>query len=111
MARSLGLIVLNALLILAGLGAGASPSAWAMDVTLKVQETAGVARTQDPCRNGVPLVPGAVTDEKKLRLLDDKGAEVPAQFRVINRRPAGDIEWVCVAFLADVRPTGTRPTT
>jgi len=27
---------------------------------------------------------------------------VPAQFRVMQRRPDGDIEWVCVDFLADV---------
>jgi hypothetical protein len=77
-----------------------------MDVTLKVQESAGVARVADPCRNGVPLVPGAVKDESKLRLLDDKGNEVPAQFRVINRRAEGDIEWVNVAFLADVPAKG-----
>ena len=78
----------------------------AMDVVLKVQETAGVPRVADPVRNGIPLVPGALQDEKKLRLLDAKGAEVPAQFRVITRRvdatgPTRDIEWVCVDFLAD----------
>ena len=85
----------------------AGPVAAAMDVALKVQETAGVARVADACRSGIPLAPGAVTDEKKLRVTDDKGAEVPAQFRVINRRPAGDIEWVCVDFLADVPAKGT----
>ncbi|MCG3179131.1 MAG: hypothetical protein BIFFINMI_01462 [Phycisphaerae bacterium] len=88
-----------------GLSAGAA--ARAMDVALKVEEPAGVARVADPCRSGIPLVPGAVIDEKKLKLTDDKGAEVPAQFRVINRRPAGDIEWVCVDFLADVPAKGT----
>ena len=78
-----------------------------MDVPLRVEEPAGVDRVKDPCRTGVPLVPGALVDGKKLRLVDDKGAEVPAQFRVINRRPAGDIEWVCVDFLADVKANGT----
>ena len=82
-------------------------SAVAMDVALTVQETAGVARVKAPCRSGIPLLPGAVKDEKKLRLLDDKGAEVPAQFRVINRRDAGDIEWVCLDFLADAPANGS----
>ena len=93
---------------LAALTALAAPaSVSSMDITLKVEETAGVARVADPCRSGIPLVPGAVKDETKLRLLDAKGGEVPAQFRVINRRPAGDIEWVCVDFLADVPAKGT----
>ena len=92
--------------------AGFAGPADAMDVALKVQEPAGVARTNEPCRTGVPLIPGAITDEAKLCLLDDKGVEVPAQFRVISRRDAadkkpGDIEWVCVDFLANVAANGT----
>lgn len=80
----------------------------AMDVVLEVKESAGVARVAEPCTNGVPLVPGAVRDEAKLRLTDHAGRDVPAQFRVINRRPVGDdVEWVNVAFLADVPAHGT----
>jgi len=92
--------------VLAGLAWPTSSCVAAMDVALTVRETAGVARTQDPCRSGIPLVPGALTDPAKLRLLDAAGAEVPAQFRVINRRPAGDVEWVCVDFLANVPASG-----
>jgi len=85
---------------------GLSQAAAALDVTLKVEETAGVARAKDACRTGIPIPPGALKDTKNLRLLDAKGAEVPAQFRVMNRRLSGDIEWVCVNFLADVAAKG-----
>jgi hypothetical protein len=83
------------------------PAVAGLDVALKVQETAGVARVQDACRSGIPLAPGVAKDTEKFRVTDEKGGEVPAQFRVINRRPAGDIEWVCVDFLADVPAKGT----
>jgi hypothetical protein len=81
------------------------------EVPLQVDEPAGVARAADPCRTGIPIPPGALTDETRLRVLDAKGNSVPAQFRVINRRPGlegkpGDIEWVSVAFLADVPAKG-----
>lgn len=79
----------------------------ALNVLLKVQETAGVARVKDPCRSGVALLPGALKDVKKLRLLDKQGKEVAAQFRVMNRRLNGEIEWVSVNFLADVPAKGT----
>lgn len=79
----------------------------ALEVALTVKEPAGVERIKDPCRTGIPFAPGALKDEKKLRLVDDKGTEVPAQFRVINRRPAGDVEWMCADFLADVRANGS----
>jgi hypothetical protein len=82
-------------------------AAGALDVPLQVAEPAGLARATDPCRTGIPLAPGSLTDEKKLRVVDEKGAEVPSQCRVINRRVAGDIEWVSVAFLADVPAKGT----
>ena len=103
----LSISLLTALLTLAG-----PAMARAMDVVLKVQESAGVPRVADPVRNGVPLAPGAVQDVNKLRLLDDKGAEVPAQFRVIAQRvdakgPTSDIEWVSVNFLADVAANAT----
>ena len=82
-------------------------NARALDVPLQVAEPAGVARSADPCRTGVPLAPGSLTDEKKLRVLDDKGVETAAQFQVISRREAGDVEWVSVNFLADVAAKGT----
>lgn len=91
--------------MLAGMATGGTVRA--MEVALTVREPAGVARVQDPCRSGIPLAPGALTDAAKLRLLDAGGREVPAQFRVINRRPAGDVEWVCVSFLADVPANGS----
>ena len=79
----------------------------AFEVELKVTETAGVTRVGAPCHSGVPLPPGAVADEGKLRLLDAAGKPTPAQFRVLSRRQTGDIAWVAVSFLTDVRANGT----
>lgn len=79
----------------------------ALDVPLTVRETEGVARRREPCRTGVPLPPGAVSDSGKLAVLGPDGRAVPAQFRVMNRRAKGDIEWVCVDFLADVPAKGS----
>ena len=84
-----------------------APAAGALDVELKVAETAGVARVAKPCHSGVPLPPGAVSDDAKLRLLNAAGKPVPAQFRVLSRRDAGDIAWVAVSFLADVPANGS----
>ncbi|MBA4386584.1 MAG: hypothetical protein C0404_01305 [Verrucomicrobia bacterium] len=82
-------------------------SGLALDIKLTVKEPSGIERVKDPCRTGIPLAPGSLQDLTKLRLVDARDTEVPAQFRIINRRPAGDIEWVCVDFLADVPANGS----
>ncbi len=102
--------------------AGEAPyarSQGAFSVPLTVRDNAGVPRRAWPVTAGVPLPPGAVTDVRGLRLVDDRGREVPAQFAVLNRHAArdGSVRWVLVDFQVDlaarasavVRLTNDRP--
>lgn len=80
---------------------------------LDVRETAGVARTGELVRSGVPLARElGVTDAADLAVVDSAGALVPAQFHVLARwhAPLGDgsapIQWVLVAFRASVAADG-----
>lgn len=88
-------------------------------VPLTVRDNAGVPRRAWPVTTGVPLPPGTVTDVRQLRLVDERGREVPAQFGVLNRHAArdGSLRWVLVDFQVDlaarasavVRLTNDRP--
>lgn len=60
----------------------------------------GVARTQEPVRVGIPLADSAgIKSSSQLGL---SGASA-GQFRVLGRWPSGNIQWVLVDTLADVR--------
>ena len=84
-----------------------------LDLTLYLEETAGVARDGEPVRSGVP-VPRTVdlrtTD--RLVVMSEHGV-VPCQFRVTSRwEGAPDdaskpIKWLLVDFPADVAKDGT----
>ncbi len=83
-------------------------------VPLTVKETAGVARTGEVVRSGVPLPrdPG-VRDVQGLAVVDPQGKPVPAEFRVLARWNAGKedasapVQWVLVAFPASVGARGS----
>lgn len=92
--------------------------AWALavpaeggEVPLTVRDPAGGARAAEPVTSGVPLPKGAVFSASDLRLVDARGLEVPAQFKVLSRwdGPPEDeakaLKWVLVDFQADV-PAG-----
>ncbi len=74
-----------------------------LDVALTVEERAGVRRAAEPVAGGVPLPRGLIKDVSKLRLLDDRGREVPAQFtKLAAWHSDGSVRWVLVEFLADL---------
>ena len=60
-----------------------------------------------PVWTGVPLPQGALKDTAALRLLDDAGKAVPAQFDVEARWTDGSIQWVLVSFFTSA---GAGPT-
>ncbi len=88
-------------------GVSADPPA-DLDIPLTVTETAGLARTGEPVSGGVPLPPGLVKDPSQLRLVDEAGVEVLAQFSAINRRGSDQsIMWLLVQTRATIPANGT----
>lgn len=86
----------------------------AATVTLSVRETAGVARTGEVVRSGIPLPRTlGVTSTAPLAVVDGNGTPVPAEFRVLARWNAGrndagaPIQWVLASFPASA---GARAT-
>ncbi|HVR37742.1 MAG TPA: hypothetical protein VMU84_01500, partial [Thermoanaerobaculia bacterium] len=78
-------------------------------VPLLVRETAGVVRSAEVVRSGVPLPKSAnVRSVDALAIVDDHGVAVAAEFRVLARWNAGrddsaaPIQWVLVSFPASV---------
>ncbi len=84
-----------------------SLSAAALDVPLTLKEPIGVARSEEPITCGVPLPRRVCADPSALRLLDAKGAEVPAFFAVANRWwEDGSAKWVHVSLQRSVPANG-----
>lgn len=87
----------------------------ALDVPLRVRETAGVGRVGEVVRSGIPIPrSAAVLSTEGLAIVDANGAAVPAQFRVLARWNAGrsdataPIQWLLVSFPASVDARATR---
>jgi len=97
--RRLGSCLLALVLVAAGGGAVSAQLA----VELTVEDYAG-SGGRECVTSGVPLLPGQVKDARTLRLLDEKGREVVAQFRPLARwwRRDDSLRWVLVDFIAGV---------
>ena len=83
-------------------------------VPLTVKETAGVARTGEMVRSGVPLPRSLeVRDVRGLAIAGPDGKPVPAEFRVLARWNAGKdeaaapVQWLLVTFPATVGARGS----
>jgi len=77
------------------------------ELLLTVQETAGVARSNEVVRSGAPLARSLnITTTVGLAVVDATGAPVPAEFQVLARWNAGKndlsapIQWLLLAFPA-----------
>ncbi len=86
----------------------------AIDVPLRVRETAGVTRAGEVIRSGIPIPRNAVLlSTTALSIVGPNGAAVPAQFRVLARWNAGradanaPIQWLLVSFPASVSANAT----
>jgi YetA-like protein len=86
----------------------------ALDVPLRVRETAGVGRVGEVVRSGIPLPrSAAIMSTAGLSIVDADGAAVPAQFRILARWNAGrsdvsaPIQWLLVSFPASVAANAT----
>jgi hypothetical protein len=83
-------------------------------VPLTVRETAGIARSGEVVRSGVPLPRSlGLRDPAGLAVVDAAGRPVPAEFRVLARWNAGrddaaaPIQWLLVGFPASVPARGS----
>jgi hypothetical protein len=88
---------------------GAWPPAQPSQLILTVRETAGIARTGEIVRTGIPLPRSLnVTSTASLAVVNALGQPVPAQFRILARWNAGrsvtsaSIQWLMVIFAASV---------
>ncbi|PYQ62679.1 MAG: hypothetical protein DMF53_12495, partial [Acidobacteria bacterium] len=83
-------------------------------IPLAVRETAGVARSGEVVRSGVPL-PRAlgVRDPRALAIVGPDGRPVPAEFQILARWNAGrddaaaPVQWLLAVFPATVAARGT----
>ncbi|HEX9944533.1 MAG TPA: hypothetical protein VGG03_21185 [Thermoanaerobaculia bacterium] len=83
-------------------------------ISLTVRETAGVARSGEIVRSGVPLPRSlGVRDPRTLTILDAAGRPVPAEFHVLARWNAGKedtaapVQWLLAVFPATVAARGS----
>lgn len=81
---------------------------------LTIRETAGIARSGEVVRSGVPLPRSLnVRDPATLTLVDGSGSPVPAEFEVLARWDAGlsdgsaPIQWLLVTVAATVPANGS----
>ena len=95
----------------------ADPLAWKIPVPqqllLEVRETAGIARSNEVVRSGVPLARSLnIRSTGSLAVVDAANRPVPAEFRVLARWNAGrevasaPIQWLLVIFPASVEANG-----
>ena len=91
------------------------PPAVPAELELTVRETAGVARTAEVLRSGVPLPRSLdIRDVTGLAVVDAAGTPVPAEFRVLARWHAAKsdssapIQWLLVAFSSSVSANGSE---
>jgi hypothetical protein len=94
-----------ALMLVLMLSAAFSLPASALDATLTVRETAGVARPDGVVSCGVPFAKGAVADVSRLSV-SVGGKPVPAQFDQIAKWDDGSVRWALMTCRAAVPANG-----
>jgi len=77
-------------------------------IPLTVHNFSSQASPEVPVWTGLPFPKGAVPDTSSLRLLDENGRVVPAQFDVLARWSDGSAKWVLVSFFSDPPAGGLR---
>lgn len=77
-------------------------------VPLSVQEPTGAARRGWLATGGVPFAPGQVASVSQIRLVDERGARLPAQLRTLATWHDGSIKWLLVSLQTDTQPHARR---
>lgn len=71
-------------------------------VSVSLLEEGGVARVGELVSVGVPFAPGTIFDARMIRVLDETGAELPAQATATSFWPDDSIRWALVDLRADL---------
>lgn len=80
----------------------------ALNVPVRVVESAGVARTGAPASASVPIPVGMLRDPHGVWLAAPDGRPAPLQTQALERWPDGSVRWLLLDFLADVPRDGER---
>jgi len=92
------------------LAAAAVAAAAELNVPLMVVERDGVNRRMNPVTSGVPLPEGTFKDVSTLRLVDEKGTEVPCQIvPTVRWWRDKSVRWVLLDFQAGIPGYSMRP--
>jgi hypothetical protein len=82
-----------------------SMTAWAELVPLTIEETAGIARVDEPAQGGIPLPAGKVRTIKNIRVLaPDKKTEVNSQLKQIGWWYDGSVKWALIHLRVNLQP-------
>ena len=73
-----------------------------ISVPIFIQEYAGIQRTNEPVRIGVPFPRGVIEDTACLKLKSRGGTALPLQVRVMDHWPDKSLKWALLDFAADV---------
>lgn len=74
---------------------------------LRVENPYDFALRAFPITSGVPFAQGELADSTNVRLLDEKGQEVPLQAHATMLWRDGTVKWLLISFLADVGAKAT----
>ena len=77
-------------------------------VKFTVTEPSGVARKNYPVRGSIPMFRGELPSAKTIRLIDDRGRQIPVQGLTTSVWPEGTVKFLCLDFLIDIGPKQTR---
>ena len=94
--------------------AGASPvpgETQKMSVILTVAEPTDHPRTDWPVISGVPFAKGVLANAENVRLLDESGVLVPAQFETFAKWEDGSVKWLICTFRASTRAKSANAVT
>ncbi|MDO4630433.1 MAG: hypothetical protein Q4C70_14740, partial [Planctomycetia bacterium] len=80
-------------------------------VVLTVSEPTEKARSNWPVVSGVPFMKGVLASAENVRLLDENGVPVPAQFETFSRWEDGSVKWLLCTFRATTRSPSEKPVT
>lgn len=80
----------------------ALPAVAALNVPVRVVESAGVARTAAPVSASVPIPRGVLREPHGVWLADPDGRATTLQTQALERWPDGSVRWLLLDFLADV---------